>query len=189
MPNETLTVSDEDRPESHVFHARFGEWGGWAIVTIVPSLGLLSIVSDWGNGSYRWTAQPSLEAYVKMLLRFNAHYMLGKFQYERKADWEPRVLAQATGSRLRRALKEEGHYTPGRDFEYRCLVDDVAELVSAIEEWGNNADIALARASSDLWHAFPDLYEYVAKEPSARSRFWVQTLIPWLKEHLRTRVL
>lgn len=185
---EELTFKEESNPETKTIHVTF-EWG-WATFIMVPSLGMLTIMSDWGNASHRWTPQKSLEAFVKELLRFHPEYIMRKFAYERKDDWRELTDMEQTKKNLEERMKElheSGMITDGQKDE---LHEDIDGFLSEIDNYGGNADLAMVLAPPNLHEQFGhELYEYISKKPSPRYTFWQHTLIPWFQDHLRTRVL
>jgi hypothetical protein len=198
---EELKVSSEEQPETHTFHVRFDEWGGWGVFVLIPSLGMLMIRSDWGEAGHRWTPQPTLEGFAKELLRFSPNYIIGKFAYEKKDDWEPVVNPAKTRRYMLESLAENADIPSTFHKEereeaaekYRELVEEIISFCGNLDDYSRSShsvSVALHEASSELWNAFgSELYEFIRYNRSARYKFWEDTLIPWFQDYLRTRVL
>jgi hypothetical protein len=191
MCREELKLKKESKPESMTIHAQFESYCGWAVFTIIPSLGVLTIMSDWGNACHRWPVAKDLGGFVSELLRFNPEYIMRKFAYEKKDSWEEEVDIPGTRRRMLQSLAEGASVeSDAEKAAYRDSVTNVLALVASLDNYSpskrSGVTMALTEAPGELWDDFGgELYEYVVYEPSHNYLFWQHTLIPWFQDHLR----
>ncbi len=177
------------RPISYSF--RFKR--GWAIFTINDDTGEFAINSDWGNYSYRWSANPknlgapSLTDFLRRTLQRDAAYVIDKFSYTNKADLDPIVDESATRREFKRALASVfRHRRKSKILDHGNVRDAFREIDDI--DFESNTSIERSMIS-DLYH-LPDLlpcewWDLIRHMPSARAVILRHSLLPFFGRHLQ----
>jgi hypothetical protein len=182
---------------------------GWALCTVNDTTGELSIQSDWGNWSHRWSANPNhlgaptLTHFISN--RSSAHYLANKLSRESGPRSGEEFDVDATIARFRRDLAER-RLEEGRDGENRrkgyagspfdgkpltCeLAREIWDELGSLAECGRSADLFCERFFRI------DGYAWVTEEPWERTiysptpayKVLLGSILPALIEACRARV-
>jgi hypothetical protein len=149
---------------------------GWAIVVIDDEIGFFSVVSDWGNYAYLWSA-PGCE-FRKFLIGCDHHYVWTKINHMRRQTevWDDEKVTNNVRKELDR-LVEEGHITKGHadnafdEFE-SSSIESAEGILVWLEEVGGLSE-------------FNYMEGIIEMRPEHNSWGFVTKLLPHIKKALQ----
>lgn len=164
---------------------------GWAICTIDDAAGVLSIVSDWGNWSHRWSPEPrhlGAPTLTAFLARGSTDYIADKLQ---GAGRGRRFSAELTVAAWRKTLCES-RLASGRRVEVVTkLSRDAArriwdELEDLLELYDRSLFVDHAYDIDGVTRWITDVpYEDLETEQTPEDRALREVVLPALFEALR----
>ena len=187
MKRKPLIVKKASQHQADVFHFTFDGDCWWATFTIVEGLGEFSVLSDYGNYSYRWgdLGKQTLKGF---LAGCNADYVLEKFSYSNKTDLADEIDYKETRKEWRKRIGERyaDRRTHSRKSMAKTEVQDLLKEVDLLLEDEPPADIIFERMSGDLWAVFDnEPYEFVCHRRSPRWEGLRDQLLPFFFGYLK----
>jgi len=151
----------------YVLHGR-GLGDGWAIV-LMDATGFFSVVSDYGNYGFRWTAFG--DNFRAFITKIDAHYALTKLAYGQEA-----FDGEATEARIRKGILELRRH--------RHLSKDDAR-----KEWDLLGQYDVTNyADATRWYddtELGDAAEYIVHDYPKQALAFCEKVLPRLQAHLR----
>jgi len=170
-----------------VYSFRFNHYG-WAIFTVCNDTGELSIQSDWGDWSYRWSHAGIGEGrtLAGFLAIADKHYLSRKLmpdEQRKVPDYE------STLESLREVILEKRRSDSIDKCWAREMWNEAEDFASAYDQAGiiYGFDAACRAVSSDFVAEIDELWELLGTKDSHTYIILRDHLLPVFKQHLRPK--
>lgn len=175
-----LKVKSKQIHNALVFHYSFKEPSSWVCCTVCEETGELSIQSDWGNFSYRWSHNGfsgRFLPWVANTMQRSPWYIVDKFSYGETPELKRELDPEATVTYMLEAI-DDG-YTENqeqlakmiKDLDFEATVENIVET-----------------APEELHDCFECLWEWFRTKPSYVSVLLAEKLLPFLGTELQAHL-
>ena len=144
IPKYVPRLVQSGKSTAATYHFRCEPRGfGWAMGTINDETGELQIMSDWGNWSHRWSAdpyhlgEPTLTHFIGSKASHRCHYLADKLAREGGHAFD----AEATVNKMRGTLVVERR----RERLPAGLARDIWDGLGSLVECGRSSDLFIER--------------------------------------------